>query len=142
MEGTPKRSACPIAFALDLLGDRWTLLVVRDLALGGKHTFSEMLASDEGIATNILADRLARLERNGLVRKRRDPRDGRRFRYDLTAAGVDLLPALVELIAWAGRQDPCTAVTPDFLRAVEEDRDGVVARYRAALEGEADLWSA
>ncbi|MBL4688179.1 MAG: helix-turn-helix transcriptional regulator, partial [Nannocystaceae bacterium] len=93
-----RRSDCPISFALDLLGDRWTLLVVRDLALKGKRSFSELHSSDESIATNILADRLARLTARGLIVKRRDPDDKRRFVYRMTHRGADLLPVLVDLI--------------------------------------------
>ena len=82
-----RRSDCPISFALDLFGDRWSLLVVRDLGLKGKRSFSELAASEEGIATNVLSDRLARLEEAGIILKSRDPNDGRRYVYRLTEAG-------------------------------------------------------
>ena len=93
---TQPRSDCPVSCALDLLGDRWTLLVVRDLLLRGRRHF-EQLASDESIATNILTDRLGRLERAGIIAKRRDPDDGRRRIYTPTERGVDLIPTLLEL---------------------------------------------
>jgi DNA-binding HxlR family transcriptional regulator len=75
-----RRSSCPITCSLDLIGDRWTLVIMRDLLLAGKTAFSE-LASVEGIATNVLSDRLTRLEQAGLIRRERDPADGRRRRY-------------------------------------------------------------
>jgi DNA-binding HxlR family transcriptional regulator len=129
-----RRSDCPISFALDFIGDRWTLLVVRDLALKGKHTFSELLDAEEGIATNILADRLARLEERGVVVKQRDPHDGRRYRYHLTQAGKDLLPVLVELIVWSAQHDGETAAPASFVRAAKKDRAGLLRRLRAKIE--------
>src|SRR5262245_25675889 len=113
--GSPKpgqlRSPCPIAGALDLLGDRWTLLVVRDLLFYGKRRFAEFLASPEGIATNILADRLERLQRCGVVQRR--PRQGStRDEYHPTGRGRDLVPVLRELIAWGKRHVPGTAQHP------------------------------
>ena len=129
-----RRSDCPISFALDLLGDRWTLLVVRDLGLKGKRSFSELLASDEGIATNVLADRLARLEGAGLVDKRRDPSDGRRFVYRLTESGKDLLPLLVEMIVWSAGHDAHTAAPASFVRAAKRDRSGLVRKLRRDLD--------
>jgi DNA-binding HxlR family transcriptional regulator len=105
------RSPCPIAGALDLLGDRWTLLVVRDLLLYDKRRFAEFLASPEGIATNILADRLDRLQRCGVVERR--PREGSpRDEYHPTDRGRDLAPVLRELIAWGKRHVPGTAQRP------------------------------
>ena len=106
------RSACPIAGALDLLGDRWTLLVVRDLLLYDKRRFAEFLSSPEGIATNILADRLDRLERCGLVERRVDPNRRTRVEYHPTARGWDLASVLRELIRWGQRHVPGTAKRP------------------------------
>src|SRR5438105_3846652 len=87
-----RRSECPIAFALDLFGDRWSLLVVRDLVFKGRKSFGEFLAAGEGIATNVLADRLERLESAGVITKRRDPDKGTRFVYALTERGIGLVP--------------------------------------------------
>jgi DNA-binding HxlR family transcriptional regulator len=94
-----RRSSCPVASTLDLVGDRWTLLVLRDL-FGGKRRFDEFLGSPEAIATNILSERLARLERERLVVRARDPDDGRRILYELTARGRSLQPVLVALRDW------------------------------------------
>ncbi|MFN0127790.1 MAG: winged helix-turn-helix transcriptional regulator [Verrucomicrobiales bacterium] len=97
--GGVRRSPCPVACALDLLGDRWTLLVVRDLMLG-RTRFKEFLGSPEGIPTNILAERLERLIAAGLVRKVPVPEGGKRLAYALTDKGVALKPVLRALKEW------------------------------------------
>lgn len=125
-----RRSDCPISFALDLFGDRWTLLVIRDLAIKGKNSFSDFLASDERIARNILADRLASLEAAGFVEKRPDPDDGRRSIYALTERGFGLVPVLVEMILWSAREDPDTGAEADFVREATEDREGLIQRLQ------------
>jgi DNA-binding HxlR family transcriptional regulator len=103
------RSPCPIAAALDLLGDRWTLLVVRDLLLFGKKRFGELLASPEKIPTNILTDRLRRLEEAGIVTRVRYLESPPRYEYRLTSRGTDLFPVLRALIEWGNRHFPETA---------------------------------
>jgi DNA-binding HxlR family transcriptional regulator len=108
----PLRSPCPLGGALDLMGDRWTLLVVRDLLFYDKRRFADFLASAEGIATNILADRLERLERCGLVRRRLYRRHPPREEYEPTARCRELVPVLRELIAWSKRHVPGVARRP------------------------------
>jgi len=130
----PRRSDCPIASSLDLLGDRWSLLILRDIFFAQKKYFGEFLASPEGIATNILANRLERLERSGLVSKLRDPRDRKRYAYQVTAKGFETLPILLELILWGAAHDPSTTVPADYLERVREDRDELVSEIRARLE--------
>ena len=126
------RSACPIANALDLLGDRWTLLVIRDLIFVGKRRFGELLSSPEGIPTNILSDRLRRLEEGGVVEKVPYQLRPARYEYQLTAKGRDLLPVLRALIAWAARHLPGVAIPPpEVLERFEEN-----LRRLAAAEGE------
>lgn len=125
------RSRCPISLALEVLGDAWSLLVVRDLMFRGRRTFNEFLEGGEGIASNILADRLARLEETNIVTKRRDEKDARRFVYRLTAKGIDLAPMLVELVLWSARHHESDA-PPHILRAMRRDRDRFVAQIRAA----------
>lgn len=110
------RSACPIANALDLLGDRWTLLVIRDLLFLGKRRFGELLSSPEGIPTNILSDRLRRLEEVGLVEKVSYQLRPPRYEYQLTAKGRDLLPVLRALAEWSLRHVPAAeAPSPELL---------------------------
>ena len=103
------RSKCPIAGALDLLGDRWTLLVLRDALFFEKRRFAEFLASPEGIATNVLADRLARLQQCGLLERRQYLERPPREEYHPTAKAADLVPVMRELIRWGKRHVPGTA---------------------------------
>ena len=129
-------TGCPIAFALDTFGDRWSLIIIRDMALRGYQTYSQFLESKERIATNVLADRLLELEALGVVRKSRDPQDGRRHLYQLTQKGIDLIPVLLEMIRWSAHYDDNTIVRPEILARIEKDRDGFVADLRSHLEGE------
>ena len=99
--GRPRRSDCPIACTLDLIGDKWTLLIVRDLFFG-KRRFSQFLESDEGIKTNILTERLRRLERAGLIKRRPYQEHPPRYEYRLTRAGRDLAPVVKAVAAWGG----------------------------------------
>ena len=95
-----RRSGCAVSCSLDVLGDKWSLLIVRDMLFLGKCYFKEFLASGEGIATNILTDRLRRLEKSGVVTKHSDAENGRRIVYTLTEKGVALIPVIVELVCW------------------------------------------
>lgn len=102
-----KRSRCPVACILDILGDKWTLLVVRDLFFG-KHRFKELQASLEKIPSNILADRLKRLEQQGIVRRDLYRERPKRFAYHLTPKGADLEPVMRSLVAWSNKYLPET----------------------------------
>jgi DNA-binding HxlR family transcriptional regulator len=126
-----RKSACPISFALGIFGDRWSLLVLRDLILKGRRRYTELLCADEGIATNILSDRLRRLEDHGLIVREPDEHDGRRYLYRPTEMAIELVPMLVELVVWGARNDPHTAVPAEFVRRFEEDRDGLIASILA-----------
>lgn len=123
------RSSCPISIALEMLGDPWTLLIVRDLTFKGRHTFQEFMEGGEGIASNILADRLGRLEERGIVTRHRDPGDARRIVYHLTQKGIDLAPALVDLVVWSARYEE-TGAPPREVRAMRLQRDAVLADVR------------
>ena len=114
--GPAKRSRCPIAGALDLLGDRWTLLVMRDVLFYDKKRFADFLASPEGIASNILAERLERLEQSGLIERRRYLERPPREEYHATARGADLMPVLRELIRWGQHHVQGTAKRPPACR--------------------------
>ena len=124
-----RRSGCPISIALEIFGDAWSLLIVRDLMFKGLRTFSEFACSDERIATNILADRLARLESAGIVTKAADPADARRLHYQLTEKGMDLAPALVEIVLWCARHEK-TDAPPNTLRAMRLHREQFLADVR------------
>lgn len=124
-------SHCPIAYSLDLIGDRWTLLVLRDLLIVGKRRFGELLAAPEGIATNILSARLRRLEAEGLLRRERDPDNGRQVLYTPTPKALDLLPAMLELVRWAARHDSLTAAPRSFVRRIAHEREALIDEIRA-----------
>ena len=116
------RSLCPIANTLDLLGDKWTLLVVRDLLFFDKHRFGDFAGSPEGIPTNILAERLRRLEEAGIVVKVPYSAHPQRFEYHLTAKGADLHPILFAMVQWAGRHVPGVGqANPEMLEQVQEN---------------------
>lgn len=123
------RSGCPISIALELLGDPWSLLIVRDLMCKDRRTYNDFLAGGEGIASNILADRLRKLEVADIVEKRPDPQDGRRFIYRLSTKGIDLAPVLVELVIWSARHAQ-TDAPPAVVRAMRSDREAFVAGVR------------
>ena len=104
------RSDCPISFTLDILGDKWSLLIVRDAVFANKRAFNEFLHSDEGIARNILADRLNRLTEKGIFTKHAHPVDGRKDVYTLTAKGNQLLPILLAMASWGSNHEPRTSM--------------------------------
>ena len=112
---------CPINAALLVLGDRWSLLVVRDLLFAGYRTFNQFLHSGQGIATNILADRIKGLLDAGILTKQPDPDDGRKWIYSLTPKGVDLAPVLLELSKWGSRYEGGVA-PPGVLESWEANR--------------------
>jgi DNA-binding HxlR family transcriptional regulator len=120
-----RRSGCPINFTLEALGDKWSLLIVRDLFRGKRH-YGELLESPEGIATNILSDRLASLERAGILFKQADPDHGSKIVYGLTAKGLALSPVLMEIRLWGARHDPRTAFPPALLRKIKRDKRAAV----------------
>jgi DNA-binding HxlR family transcriptional regulator len=100
-----RRSDCPVNFAVEALGDKWSLVILRDMIFWGKKTYGEFLKSDEKIATNILADRLGYLEREGLITKSPDPKDRRKDIYRPTEKAIGLVPVFIEMISWSAR-DP------------------------------------
>lgn len=128
-----KRSLCPISIMLETVGDTWSLLIVRDLMFKGCTTYNEFLNAGEGIATNILSERLQRLEMTGLIKKSRDTTDARKFIYRLTHKGIDLAPMLVEMILWSARHEE-TDAPPEIVRAMKKDRDAFVAEIRGNLK--------
>lgn len=124
-----RRSGCPINVLLEMLGDTWSLLIVRDMMFFGRTTYNEFLNAGEGIATNVLSDRLQRLECVGIVEKRRNPSDARKFIYRLTAKGFDLAPMLVEMILWSAQHEE-TAAPPEIIERMKADREGFIAGLR------------
>jgi DNA-binding HxlR family transcriptional regulator len=132
MRRTERRSDCPINFALQAFGDSWSLIILRDLMFTDRRTYGDFLGAEERIATNVLAARLEHLQQVGLV-TRRDTR------YALTQKGLDLLPAMLELIGWSGKYDKRTAAPRAFLSRIARDRNGLIAETTARLSAEFEL---
>jgi DNA-binding HxlR family transcriptional regulator len=124
-----RRSGCPVSISLEIFGDRWSLLVIRDLMVRGLRTFKEFEESGEGIATNILSDRLEKLERAGIIIAEKEKSDRRRANYRLTQKGIDLAPVLLELLIWGARHEdtgaPCAVI-----EQMENNREKVLAEAR------------
>lgn len=126
MENTSKlrASGCRVAFGLDIFGDRWSLLVIRDMVLYGKKTYGDFLDGGEGISTNILADRLKQLEAHGIIEKTRDPESGRSYLYHLTEKGRDLAPIIHEIILWSEKYDERPFARKGPLKQFSEEKPG------------------
>lgn len=112
-----------------MFGDRWSLLIIRDLMVRGFHTFREFRDSGEGIATNILADRLQKLEAAGIITAEAEETDGRRVNYRLTEKGIDLAPVLLELLIWGARHEE-TGASCAVIETMEKNREEVLAEVR------------
>lgn len=125
-----RTSGCPITFGLDTFGDRWSLLVIRDMMLNGKKTYGEFLEAGEGISTNILADRLKHLEAEGIIEKSRDPENRRSFLYTLSEKGRDLAPIVLEIVNWSGKHDRRPVALRGVLEQIRKDRKGLEAKIR------------
>ena len=127
---------CPFRYGATVLGDAWALLILRDLVFKEAKHFGDFVAAGENISTNVLADRLARLEAEGVVTKARDPEMAVRVIYRLTDKGRDLVPVLLALVDWSARHDPQTEVPADFIHAYRDDPAAFAASLIAALAGE------
>ncbi len=125
---TQRRSGCPLNASVEMLGDRWSLLILRDMMLRGFRTYKEFLQSYEGIATNILADRLRKLESHGIITSKRDPSDGRKLIYSLTAKGIDLAPVLTEMVLWASAHEETD--NQALVQRMRKDKQQFVAAVR------------
>lgn len=121
-----RQSGCPIAFTLDVIGDKWSLLVIRDMVFLGKKNYGEFLESSEKIASNILSDRLKRLEEDEIITKAQDPENQKKYIYELTPKGIDLIPMILEVILWGAKHDPKTAAPKEFIRKLKKDRKAVL----------------
>src|SRR6266403_6082748 len=126
---TPKRrSGCPLNASVEVLGDRWSLLIIRDMMLRGFRTYKEFLGSYERIATNILADRLQKLIAHGIITTGRDSSDGRKLIYSLTAKGIDHAPVLTEKVLWAAAHEKTGNQT--LVRQMRKDKEQVISAVR------------
>src|SRR6202047_3930378 len=123
-----RRSECPLNASVEMLGDRWSLLILRDMMLRGFRTYKEFMECYEGIATNILADRLRKLVAYGIITAGPDPSDGRELIYSLTAKGIDLAPVLTEMVLWAAAHED-TGNQP-LVRQMRADKEKFLAGVR------------
>ncbi len=125
------RSECPISCSLDIFGDKWSLLIIRDLMFGNKCTYGDFLKSPEGIATNILASRLQTLEENGIIERLDHPESKAKILYKLTHKGIDLLPILVEIYVWS---DKYFIIPNEIKVTIEEGKKDKVAFIKSITE--------
>lgn len=132
-----RKSDCPVHFALEVFGDAWTLLIIRDLMFKGRTSYTDFLRAGEGVATNVLADRLVRLANDGVIEKVAGSGRGTASLYRLTSKGIDLLPIMLEIIGWSAKYDPRSAADRQFVRRLRRDRAGLEAEIRAAIRGRA-----
>src|SRR5229473_6187014 len=123
-----RRSECPLNASVEMLGDRWSLLIIRDMMLRGSRAYKEFLDCDEGIATNILAARLRKLVAHGIVTAEPDPSDGRKQIYLLTAKGIDLAPVLTEMVLWAAAHEETG--NQALVRRMRKDKENLMAEVR------------
>ena len=128
-KASPKRrSGCPLNASVEILGDRWSLLIIRDMMLRGFRTYKEFLGSYERIATNILADRLQKLITHGIITTERDSSDGRKLIYSLTPKGIDLAPVLTEMVLWAAAHED--TANQALVREMRKDKKQFLSAIR------------
>jgi len=122
---------CPVAYGMDIFGDRWTLLIIRDMILLGKKRFGDFLDAEENIATNILADRLKHLEAEGIVDRAQDPENRRSYIYSLTRKGLALTPVVLEIIRWSGGHLKMNKARKALFKRIDTERDRLIAEIYA-----------
>ncbi len=134
MKAIKARSECPISFALDIFGDKWSLLIIRDIMFFGKNTYGDFAKSDEKIATNILADRLAILENIGILTKKEHPESKAKYFYKLTTKGIDLMPILMEIIVWSDKYGKFSKEVQDFAHKIKKHRTNLIKAISLELK--------
>lgn len=134
METNKKRSDCPVSQSLDVFGDKWSLLIIRDLMFRNKCTYNDFLKSDEGIATNILASRLKALEENGIIEKSPHPDSKAKILYRLTQKGIDLLPVIMEVYIWSEKYFNIPADIKSTIKEAKKDKDKFVKQIKEELK--------
>lgn len=130
------RSHCPVNFGLEHFGDKWSLLIIRDLMFKGKRHYNEFFESDEKVSTSVLGGRLRSLEESGIISKGPDEVKKSRIKYSLTQKGIDLLPFMVDLISWSGTYDQQTEAGTDFLNRAVNHRQELLDELTANLKKE------
>ncbi len=122
------RSLCPINLVLEAVGDSWSMLIIRDLMLRGHTSYQAFLRSEERIATNILADRLQKLEQNGLISKAADPADARKYIYALTSKGADLAPLLIEMTLFSLKHEQRVDMPKEVIAEMQKNKQAFAAK--------------
>jgi DNA-binding HxlR family transcriptional regulator len=138
MKEVKKRSDCPISCTLDVFGDKWSFLIIRDLLFAKECTYGDFLKSTEGIATNILANRLATLEENKVIVKLEHPTSKAKVLYRLTRKGIDLLPVLIEIHLWFEKYGTIPEDKREMFEIVKKDKAGFIESYTKMLEKQLD----
>ena len=133
-----KRSDCPVSNSLDIWGDKWSLLIIRDLMFAKECTYGDFLKAPERIATNILASRLLTLEENRIIEKLDHPESKAKVLYRLTEKGIDLLPIMIEINLWAEKYFPIPADRKAMLKEVKKDKVAFIKSMTKALERQGD----
>ncbi|MBI1343255.1 MAG: transcriptional regulator [Terrimonas sp.] len=134
MRKSIRRSDCPVSSSLDIWGDKWSLLIIRDLMFAKECTYSDFLKSEEGIATNILASRLQALEENKIIQKLAHPDSKAKVLYRLTKKGIDMLPILIEINLWAEKYLSIPDNRKAMLKEVKKDKAGFIKAMSKDLE--------
>lgn len=134
MKKAKKRSDCPVSCSLDIWGDKWSLLIVRDLMFAKECTYGDFLKSTEGIATNILASRLETLEENKIIEKLDHPDSKAKVLYRLTQKGIDLLPIMIEINLWAEKYFTIPDDRKAMLKEVKKDKAGFIKAMARGLQ--------
>lgn len=133
MSDQKKRSNCPVSCTLDLFGDKWSLLIIRDLIFSKRCTYGDFQKSEEKIATNILASRLKALEENGIIRKSQHPESKAKVLYTITEKGIDLLPLFVEINLWGDKYFGVSDTLKSILEEIKRDKNGYILAKQAEL---------
>ena len=130
------RSHCPTNYALEHFGDKWSLLIIRDLMFKGKRHYNEFFESDERVSTSVLGSRLKSLEETGIIKSGKDYIKKSRIKYSLTKKGIALLPLMIEMILWSGEFDLQTAAGKEFLNKAKNKRSDLISSIKRKLEKE------
>lgn len=133
MNNKKRRSECPVSFSLDIFGDKWTLLVIRDIMFREKFSYGEFIDSEEKIASNILANRLSVLESSEIVSKQVSPKNKSKYIYRLTQKGIDLLPVMIEIMQWGAKYNPNTS-PKEIIKRLKQDKEGLIKEYSKKLK--------
>lgn len=134
MRKIAKRSDCPISYSLDLLGDKWTFLILRDIALANKHFYKEFLEAGEGMATNVLSDRLKMLEEYGIIQGKKYELNKTMKYYSLTEKGAELIPVLIELWTWGAKHDPLSMVSQKTLEDRLANKESIIEHLKVEAQ--------